>query len=523
MAAPVLIALAGMLGGAAVSMACFGAGTGDMITTFLNELFQAKYYSSQELLRAFAKRTITENELTELMKGAGFSPDKTKTLKASYYEILNPTEILTLFFRYQDEPSNEYGVGETWLKDRLSQAGIDPDNHKEYTEANRAVPTLQDVITFAVRDVYEPEQVAQAGLMEDLPDVFIKEAKKRGLNESDTANYWAAHWQLPGLVQVYEMFHRLYAGADMNAVFTEHDIDTFFKLADIAPGYRDKLKAISYRPVGRVDIRRFWRTGIYQRYSDPYGRLVRDYRQLGYRPEDAKLMADFTVALEGEGRKKLTPTQILKFYNEGIFNDDADKQALSLLTDLGYDSETATLLLEYSKKEFVDAEEKEAIEQLKTEWLVGLIKSEATLRTELAKIPLIQTEVEKQVKVFNKLKETEGAKFSKSELETLYQNNLISLERFKLGLGYKGYSDEDIELLLKLYNQENTEATKLPAKDDVVEWYGSQLISTERFISYMRLLGYEDTFISYYILAANEDITRKELEDLLTIKEDKYA
>jgi len=523
MALPIVIALAGMLGGAAVSMACFGPGTGDLITNFLNETFQAKYYSSQELLRAFAKQKITEEQLNELMKPAGFSPDKTKLLKDSYFEILNPVEVLTLYFRYKDGLSTEFTVNEDWLKKRLSQAGIEPDNFKEYLEANRPIPSLQDIITFAVKDVYEPEQVALAGLMEDLPAEYVKEARERGLNESDANKFWAAHWALPGMVQVYEMFHRLYPGADMGAIFKESDMDTFFKLADIAPGFRDQLKAISYNPIGRVDIRRFWRTGIYERYQNPYGRLVRDYRQLGYKPEDAKLMADFTVALEGEGRRKLTASQITKFYNEGILADDAKSKAMSLLIDLGYDEQNASLLLEYSTKQFIDETERAELETLKTEYVKGIIPSESVLRTKLAAIPLLQTEVEKQVAIFNREVAKEAERFSKSELQKLYKGNVISDERFRLGLSNLGYTDEDIDLMLRLYNPANTEATKLPDKDDVLEWFSDNLISTERFIEYMRLLGFEDTFIYYYIKSANDQLEPRDLEKLLVVKEDDYA
>jgi len=44
-----------------------------------------------------------------------------------------------------------------------------------------------------------------------------------------------------------------------------------------------------------------------------------------------------------------------------------------------------------------------------------------------------------------------------------------------------------------------------------------------RFIEYMRLIGYEDTFIYYYLKSIGTDKTDRELEDLLTVKEDEYA
>ncbi len=520
MAFPLLIAIGGMMGASALSLATFGPGTGDLITKFLNETFQAKYYSASELLRMWAKGTVTTEELSELMKGAGFEPAKTKNLQDSYTEILNNTEILTMWYRYRNDAGNVYEVNEDWLKQRMLQAGIEPDNSTEYTEANRPVPTLQDIIRFAVRDVYEPEQVALAGLSEDLPDEYLLEADKRGLNRDDAEKFWQAHWSLPGISQAYSMFQRLYVGADMGAVFTEKDMDVFFKLVDIAPGFRDQLKAISFRPVGRVDIRRFWRVGVYKKYPDPFARMVRDYRQLGYKPSDAQDMADFTVLLAGEGRKKLTVSQILKFYNEDLFETDRTKEATELLKGWGFSSETAALLLAHEDKKFLDAEETAKLSTIQDEYVSGIIKTEPELRTALAAIPLLQSRVEKEFKGITKKRETSASRLTRSELERLYRNKFIDRDRFTNGLIQLGYLKPDIDLLLKLYNTENTEATKLPSKEDVSGWLTEELISQTRFVEYMKQIGFDDTFISLYLQSVVPEPDKDALKNLV-VKEDK--
>jgi len=189
---------------------------------------------------------------------------------------------------------------------------------------------------------------------------------------------------------------------------------------------------------------------------------------------------------------------------------------------LGFNAENSASLIKYSEKQYIDETERAEIEALKVEYLNGTIPTEAGLRVKLAEIPLLQKDVIKQIAAMNRAKEAEAKRFSRSELDKLYKAGLITLERFTLVLTQLGYTKEDIALLLNLYNEEKTEATKLPAKDDIVGWFAESLISVERFIEYMRRAGYEDTFINYYILAAKPEISSKDLEDLLKIKEDEY-
>lgn len=67
----------------------------------------------------------------------------------------------------------------------FAESGLNLQRQKEIIEANRPVPSLQDIITFAVRDVFEKEQVEQAKLLEGVPDVYLSECRKRGLDETD--------------------------------------------------------------------------------------------------------------------------------------------------------------------------------------------------------------------------------------------------------------------------------------------------------------------------------------------------
>ncbi|NMC33938.1 MAG: hypothetical protein GYA36_15960 [Veillonellaceae bacterium] len=514
MALPILSMLGGTLIGGAISLLAFGTGVGDIVNVKLNQGFQAKVLSAAELIRCYLKGVISETQFYEEMTKVGLNRDNARRLAESTPDGLNTTEILTLWFRYGGTDETVWNITEQWLKDRFSESGLNLQRQKEIIEANRPVPSLQDIITFAVRDVFESEQVEQGKLMAGVPDVYLSECRKRGLDETDAKYYWAAHWNLPSLTQVYEMFHRLYPGSGYPEPFTEADMDIFFNLADIAPGYRNKLKQISYQPLTRVDIRRMWRTGFYQSQPNPVQRLIHDHRQLGYSPEDAQRLANYVMQTEGSGRKKLTYSQIVNFYINNIWGDDSKETALKELENLGYSSTYAEKILTYIDLKNITSEEKTVIEGIKEKYLNGVIETEAELRTALFKVPLEASAVNKYIKDFQSLSEKRKSRLSKAEAVKLYQAELITASEFRTLLEYQGYIAKDIDLLLKYYGKGRAEDQKLPLKDDIISWIESEFIDEYGFIYYMRKIGYNDELILLYYKSLGLEFSQQALNKL---------
>lgn len=514
MALPIISMLGGTLIGGAISLLAFGTGVGDIVNVKLNQGFQAKVLNAAELIRCYLKGVISESQFYEEMTKVGLNRDNAKRLAESTPDGLNTTEILTLWFRYGGVDETVWNITEQWLKDRFAESGLNLQRQKEIIEANRPVPSLQDVITFAVRDVFEKEQVEQAKLLDGIPDVYLSECRKRGLDETDAKYYWAAHWNLPSLTQVYEMFHRLYAGSGFSSTFTEADMDVFFNLADIAPGYRDKLKLISYQPLTRVDIRRMWRTGFYQSQPNPIQKLIHDHRQLGYSPEDSQRLANYVMQTEGTGRKKLTYSQIVNFYVNNIWGEESKETALKELQNLGYSSSYAEKILEYIDLKNITTEEKALIDAIREKYTNGIIETEAELRTALFKIPLEATNVNKFVKEFNSLIEKKKSRLSKSEAIKLYQTGLINESEFRTLLEYQGYIKKDIDLLLKYYGKGRSENQELPSKDDVISWVETNLIDEYGFIYYMRKIGFNDELILLYYKSLGLEFSTGALDKL---------
>lgn len=164
----------------------------------------------------------------------------------------------------------------------------------KYTEAalslREVIPPVQDVIQFAVKDAYDPEAVARFTLLEQLPEEAYETLQKLGLSHDWFEKYWASHWRLPSPEQVFEM---LWRAPETN--LTEADVDKYLKTQDYPPFWRDKLKAIAYKVLTRVDIRRMYKVGVLDKEG-----VKRAYQDMGVSPRYIDPIVDFTLKLEDE-------------------------------------------------------------------------------------------------------------------------------------------------------------------------------------------------------------------------------
>ncbi|MCK9593788.1 MAG: hypothetical protein M0Q91_17450 [Methanoregula sp.] len=517
MAFPILALAAGALGGAALSLAAFAPGFGDIITGFMNGTFRARIPTPAELGRMRQMGIITAEDYSILIVETGFSAKNAERIWNSTLDAIPVGDILRLWYRYQGDSNNYLGVDYEWTIGALEKAGVRGDQFRYLIEANRPVPTVQDEIVFAVRDVYEPEAVEQAQLLSGIPEAWIERVARLGLRREDAEKFWAAHWSVPSLTQVYEMFHRLYVGSGHEHTFTEADMDVFFNIADIAPGYRERLKEISYNPLTRVDIRRMYAYGQYGSGESSRQALIRDYRQIGYSPADAQRLAKFTMDEYGEGRKKFTQSQIVKFYNNKLWGEETKEKAIEELKRLGYDDTQAGLLLSYIDLVELTKEEQDKIETIRQQWLSGEIDDPIVLETALVKVPMTVEQARKYEAQFERDRAKQTSRLTRSEIDSFYANNLISESEYRTYLRNLGYIEKDIALIVRLAGNNRVAPLAKPSKEDILGWYTENVISDISFVRLMREIGYRDELIQYFAsgigLTLDDKITR-DMEDL---------
>lgn len=363
----------------------------------------------------------------------------------------------------------------------------------------RIIPGVSDIIRMAVREAFTPEIAEKFGQYQDLPAAFVEWAEKQGLSREWAERYWAAHWDLPSLTMGYQMYHR--------RIIDENELKLLMRALDIMPFWRDKLIQLSYTPYTRVDLRRMYSMGVLTE-NDVY----QAYLDLGYSPEKARNLTDFTVryyAPEEETTldkyRELTRSIYTQAYKKGVITAD---ECLRYLVQIGYKEDDARLLLaiadaelalQYAREDtipmrtqttnlVVDAYkrglllEPEARDTLASlgytndeiEWYIALTDYQKTLnlktlvletihkryveRTitkaeavgELGKLFPIGREQETLFDVWDVEREARVRKLTEAQYRAALQRGYISVEEYADELRGLGYAEKYVQILVKL-------------------------------------------------------------------------
>lgn len=146
-------------------------------------------------------------------------------------------------------------ISEDELDTGIEQLGYLPEWRGHVKALRNVVPSVTDMVRFAVREVYNPAQRSALDLDAEFPDAFASDSENIGLSRERAGQYWAAHWELPSFEQLAAMLFRgeLDAGSFSNAL----------KALDYAPTWRGKLETIA-RPIPPLsDMIRFAVRDVY--------------------------------------------------------------------------------------------------------------------------------------------------------------------------------------------------------------------------------------------------------------------
>lgn len=231
--------------------------------------------------------------------------------------------------------------------------GTDPDN-SNLAELAKQLPTPSDLITFSVREVWDEDVVRAFGYDEEFPVPFQFWMERQGYNWSqdvyDQAGnliqgvpwpkaWWRAHWQVISPSQAYEMLHRLRPeriGIYQDVApgvqpFTIEDVRRVLKIADYPAAFRDRLTALSYKVLTRVDVRRLFQLGIID-----LAEVTAQYQDEGYTRRDAERLAAFTQQQVGLSQFKAiwggSKPRVMKAYETGTIDRDQAGRFLYMLS-----------------------------------------------------------------------------------------------------------------------------------------------------------------------------------------------
>jgi len=319
------------------------------------------------------------------------------------------------------------------LDTELKRIGI----HDDYTEVYKTlayqIPPVADIITMAVREAFSPTIAAKFGQYEDFPADLEKYAGQKGLSKEWASRYWAAHWSLPSVQQGFEMLHR--------GVIETGELDMLLRASDVMPFWRDKLTAIAFRPLTRVDVRRMYKEGVLDE-----GEVYESYLEQGYDDRNAQRMAEFTVKQTLSSLSKFTSGDIIKAFTNRMVSVS---EAKSLLHDIGIRAEDANYIIstaEYKRLWAFTDDQIAAIRNLYKKRIYD--DNETRDRLSGLNLPSDQINVLMETWFYDKVEELDATWTTAQTLKFL-KRKLITPARARRELYLNGYTDERINLYLR--------------------------------------------------------------------------
>jgi hypothetical protein len=237
------------------------------------------------------------------------------------------------------------------LNGRLRKIGFTQQrDYDESRELAKLIPPYSDIVRMMIRDSGDETIV-------DWPDsdrIFLEKytgqlqrwGKDQGLSDEAAKLLWRAHWTIPSPGQLLDFYHRLRKLPVGDAArVTIEEVRASLLQQDILPRWIDKFIAVSYRPMGRIDLRRSYAVGTTTEQE-----LVDGFTQLGYSDEVAEKLKQFTkqqvrvsllnsreVRLYQSGGSNRAET-IERLVSRGVSGDDASWVIDRAIRDLGFAS-----------------------------------------------------------------------------------------------------------------------------------------------------------------------------------------
>lgn len=463
----------------------------DHIAQLANEQSRGNLLGAPDLITARIRGTTTLKHVNESLAKQGYTAEDIQLLIDTATNLLDEDTIRVLFLRdlITDEQHDNI----------LRQLGYSNDSIMRLKLVYNILPPINDLIRFAVREVYSPETTTKFGQFEDFPAKFAEEANKQGLSTEQARNYWASHWELPSALQGFEMFHR--------RIIDESTLKLLLKALDVMPFWRDKLVQLSYNPLTRVDVRRMFGLGVLDREE-----VYNSYLDIGYSPTNANRLTEFTVRYEtqdesssqtelnnltrgviisGYSRKQLSRAEAkvrlkaLRYveddaellldiadYTEYVkLNPDRAREQNERLSDItiasyrrkalsrddamenllssGYTSDDASRALDFAELEYTVTFKAEIVNRVKELYLTNTFTNNE-VQAMLSQLDFTPPEIELFISELMVLKTVNVRKPTLAQFTSMIKKNIIDLEQYTSELIGLGYSDIYIQPLIDL-------------------------------------------------------------------------
>jgi len=426
----------------------------------------------------YARGIIDFDTYMDQIEYLGYDTDEAVKLANAAYRWPGFSELLELLRRGF--------IDEQYFQRLLHRGGMHPWVLDDLTRLRWQLPSYMDIISVYMREGYLEDKWVE------IPEEFIDYMRQLGYSEFWAKRLWGKHWVLPGVSLLYDMFHK--------KIIDKETMVQMLKYHDFEPVWRERLIENAYEMIPRVDLRRAYRYGML-RPED----LTERYEWLGYKPEDARLMAglaerwsldryytrletvaraayrkgklsreglleilrrintpeeavDLVLEAEeiareaavrepGEDVRTLTASQVLSLYRKRLITRE---YASERLADMGYPAEDVSFLLSLSapapEPEEVNRDLVTAASMLYREGLMPLSEFEGYLR----KAGLSEEDIRRKVEAEELRYRLDYARDIITLVKEAYRKDVYTAEEAVARLLYQGMTLERAEALIAL-------------------------------------------------------------------------
>lgn len=460
---------------------------GNRLTQTSEHLYHSARLSPLQAADAANRKLATETWLEAVLNDVGFLPEDREFFKSLALQRISVGQTLDLLNRGE--------INETIAKRMITIQGYSDNDTDELIKLRFIFPGIQDTISMAVREVFDPVARARLTLDADYPDLLDKFAERIGLSSEDARNFWAAHWQLPSPTQVYEMSHRINRDTNQPLISLQ-DVRDYLKAADYAPVWRDLLFQLSFNPYTRVDTRRMAALGILDRQE-----VKNTFRDLGYDEEHAENLTAFTYAEKHAANRDLVKSDLVDGYARGIFTR---QEAGDNLAEMGYDEFETNFFLDRQDYLIEKKRIEDELEIIELSYVNGLI-SEGDMEQRLGRLNLAETRKQRHLLEWRLAKSRKLQTPTVSQLQNFLRQEVIDEQRFRLEMDKRGYNGEYTEMFLREIVPELTPAQTMTQ-------FKQRIISEAEFATRMTALGYTPEQIDIFVEQLTPEPTLGQLQ-----------
>lgn len=362
---------------------------------------------------------------------------------------------------------------EDWTRYSSALGHVDPELLRLQLVANRPMPGAGDLVTFAVREVWDPAIVQRWGYDQEFPAPFAYWMKWQGMDWGEPFTdaqgrrhpavswplaYWRAHWRPMPLEHAYRAYGRFRGNRIARYLdrypnlreFTFQHLNDVIKVADYPAPVRDWLGALATPILPIMSVRIAYRYGVRNRQWAREQLLDRNYVaddvESALDVIDEQKRRQDNAAVESYQRRLpgLTIREILAGYRDGMVTRD---NAHARLSALGLEAGAVVQAVG-----LVDLEEdrqtlRQVVASVKKGYLNGSFSYQETVAN-LRNLNLTGNVVDRLVRRWFLLHTVERRTLATTQLTSLVAQGAIAPALALVRLRNLGWTEPDAALLL---------------------------------------------------------------------------